>query len=159
MYICVLFHHWLTTISVSPSSTDYACRTHSQPIMFPMHLQRHVCISEVDISKFVTLSAYIQHVYTYAYDCCCRTASGTSRSPSVVLAAIMKSKNLSLDAALDILKTRAPHIQPNAGFIAQLELWAEMGYEVDEAHPGYKQFLLDQVCVIYIHKILGIYAM
>lgn len=71
--------------------------------------------------------------------------AGTSRSPSVVLAAIMKAKGLALPQALDVLKARAPHISPNPGFMAQLELWGEMGYQVDEAHPAYKQFLLDQV--------------
>jgi dual specificity phosphatase 12 len=68
-----------------------------------------------------------------------------SRSPAVVLAAIMKAKALSLDQALRVLQSRAPHISPNPGFMAQLELWADMGCQLDESHPGYKQFMLDQV--------------
>jgi hypothetical protein len=36
-------------------------------------------------------------------------------------------------------------VSPNPGFMAQLELWGEMGCCVDEDHPAYKQFMLDQV--------------
>eukprot|EP00878_Enallax_costatus_P046632 GHUV01056871.1.p1 GENE.GHUV01056871.1~~GHUV01056871.1.p1 ORF type:complete len:173 (+),score=31.26 GHUV01056871.1:277-795(+) len=71
--------------------------------------------------------------------------AGTSRSPAIVLAAVMKAKGLGVPQALEILKARAPHVQPNPGFMAQLELWAEMSFQVDESHPAYKQFLLDQV--------------
>ncbi|WIA42276.1 hypothetical protein OEZ86_008291 [Tetradesmus obliquus] len=71
--------------------------------------------------------------------------AGTSRSPSVVLAAIMKAKGLALEQALGVLRAKAPHICPNPGFMAQLELWGEMGCCLDEEHPAYKQFLLDQV--------------
>ncbi|KAF6264080.1 HAD-like domain-containing protein [Scenedesmus sp. NREL 46B-D3] len=71
--------------------------------------------------------------------------AGTSRSPSVVAAAIMKAKGLALDEALAVLRARAPHASPNPGFMAQLELWGEMGCCVDEDHPVYKQFMLDQV--------------
>jgi hypothetical protein len=43
------------------------------------------------------------------------------------------------------LGPRAPRVSPNPGFLAQLELWGEMGCCVDEDHPAYKQFMLDQV--------------
>lgn len=58
----------------------------------------------------------------------------------------MKAKGLELPKALEVLRGRAPHISPNPGFMAQLELWGEMGYQVEEGHPAYKQFMLDQVC-------------
>jgi hypothetical protein len=57
----------------------------------------------------------------------------------------MKAKGLALDQALAVLRARAPHVSPNLGFMAQLELWGEMGCCCDEDHPAYKQFMLDQV--------------
>jgi hypothetical protein len=36
--------------------------------------------------------------------------------------------------------------------MAQLELWGEMGCCVDEDHPAYKQFMLDQVRQGKTHK-------
>jgi dual specificity phosphatase 12 len=63
----------------------------------------------------------------------------------VVVAAIMKAKGLALQQALEVLRARAPHVALNPGFMAQLELWGEMGCCLDEDHPAYKQFLLDQV--------------
>lgn len=47
--------------------------------------------------------------------------------------------------AVKLLQARVPQISPNPGFMAQLELWGEMGCVIDETHPGYKQFLLAQV--------------
>jgi hypothetical protein len=34
--------------------------------------------------------------------------------------------------------------------MAQLELWGEMGCCLDEDHPAYKQFLLDQVSQFFL---------
>lgn len=73
--------------------------------------------------------------------CCLMTiCPGTSRSPAVVAAAIMKAKGLSLQDALRVLQARVPHAAPNPGFMAQLELWGEMGCQIDEDHPGFKQY-------------------
>ncbi len=63
----------------------------------------------------------------------------------MVIAAIMKAKGLALQDALRVLQARVPAASPNPGFMAQLELWGEMGCQIDEDHPGYKQFLLAKV--------------
>jgi len=57
----------------------------------------------------------------------------------------MKAKGLALQDALRVLQARIPHAAPNPGFMAQLELWGEMGCQIDEDHPGYKQYLLAKV--------------
>eukprot|EP00879_Flechtneria_rotunda_P030268 GHRR01032881.1.p1 GENE.GHRR01032881.1~~GHRR01032881.1.p1 ORF type:complete len:356 (+),score=106.91 GHRR01032881.1:23-1090(+) len=71
--------------------------------------------------------------------------AGTSRSPAVITAALMKAKGLTLPKALEVLRNKAPHASPNPGFMAQLALWGDMGCDIDEAHPAYKQFMLDQI--------------
>lgn len=71
--------------------------------------------------------------------------AGTSRSPAVVIAAIMKAKGLAAQEALGVLQARVPAACPNPGFVAQLELWGEMGCQIDEEHPGYKQYMLAKV--------------
>jgi dual specificity phosphatase 12 len=59
----------------------------------------------------------------------------------------MKAKRLPAGEALAALQARAPGAAPNPGFMAQLELWGEMGCAIEEGHPGYKQFMLAQVRV------------
>lgn len=72
-------------------------------------------------------------------------SAGTSRSPAVVIAAFMKAKGLAVQDALRVLQARVPAAGPNPGFMAQLELWGEMGCEIDEDHAGYKQYMLAKV--------------
>lgn len=98
-----------------------------------------VVVLHAKSTSLLTLHTFLaQHTYT-------RKQTGTSRSPAVVIAAIMKAKGLALQDALRVLKSRVPHAAPNPGFMAQLELWGEMGCQIDEGHPGYKQYLLAKV--------------
>lgn len=57
----------------------------------------------------------------------------------------MKAKGLAVQDALRVMQARVPHAAPNPGFMAQLELWGEMGCQIDEEHPGYKQYMLSKV--------------
>lgn len=63
----------------------------------------------------------------------------------MVIAAIMKAKGLAVQDALRVLQARVPAACPNSGFMAQLELWGEMGCQIDEDHAGYKQYMLAKV--------------
>jgi len=45
---------------------------------------------------------------------------GRSRSASVVVAHLMQSQNLDVDAALKLVQQQRPHTQPNSGFMHQL---------------------------------------
>ncbi len=87
------------------------------------------------------------HHYPYAL-LPSRRAAGVSRSAAVIAATIMRAKRLDADAAMQALRVRAPGAMPNAGFLAQLQLWGDMGWDLDTAHPGYKQHQLDMVRLI-----------
>lgn len=71
--------------------------------------------------------------------------AGVSRSAAVVAALVMKAKQLEPYDALVILRRAAPGAAPNAGFRDQLGVWSDMGWALDERHPAYKAFMLDQV--------------
>lgn len=49
--------------------------------------------------------------------------AGKSRSASVVLAYLMKYKNMGFGTAMAYLKQRRPRVNPNVGFIEQLKLY------------------------------------
>lgn len=63
--------------------------------------------------------------------------AGRSRSVTVVAAYFIMSKHLSPDEALNVIRTNLPRAQPNSGFMAQLEMWHEMGCALVR---GYEQY-------------------
>ncbi|CAH0405679.1 unnamed protein product [Chilo suppressalis] len=67
---------------------------------------------------------------------------GVSRSASVVIAYMMERHGASYEDALDMVKQKRRFVCPNAGFVAQLKLYAQMGFKIDKEDPRYKQFRL-----------------
>jgi hypothetical protein len=70
---------------------------------------------------------------------------GMSRSAAVVAALIMRAKRLEPYDSLVILRRAVRSAAPNAGFMDQLGVWADMGWCLNERHPSYKAFMLEQV--------------
>lgn len=68
--------------------------------------------------------------------------AGVSRSPTIVAAYIMREKQLSAQQALDIIKLRRSFIEPNRGFMEQLDLYHELRYNVDQTEAAYRRFLV-----------------
>ena len=48
---------------------------------------------------------------------------GVSRSSTIVCAYLMKSRGISVQAALDMVKEKRQGVRPNPGFIKQLGEW------------------------------------
>lgn len=61
------------------------------------------------------------------------------------MAYLMKLQGASALDALSALQKPHPAAQPNAGFMRQLQLWATMGCRLDERHPAYRRFRMEQV--------------
>ena len=68
-------------------------------------------------------------------------AQGESRSVAVVVAYLMRKYRLNYGQAFHAVKRKVPGAEPNAGFVQQLLLFAEMGCTVDAAHTLYKEFV------------------
>lgn len=67
--------------------------------------------------------------------------AGVSRSPTIVTAYLMHKKKLRFKEALAIIKQTRPFVNPNPGFIEQLKLFREMGYQFDKHNPAYIEYL------------------
>ncbi|ODM91541.1 Dual specificity protein phosphatase 12, partial [Orchesella cincta] len=67
---------------------------------------------------------------------------GVSRSATIVLAYLMHKYNISLEEALERVKSKREAIGPNHGFISQLKLYEKMGYHIDRSSPVFKRFRL-----------------
>ncbi|KAL4420279.1 hypothetical protein ABPG77_005619 [Micractinium sp. CCAP 211/92] len=83
---------------------------------------------------------------------------GVSRSAAVAAAYLMASSagaagggpgGLDPDAALAALRRACPAAAPNAGFVAQLQLFHAMGCRLQDGYVPYKRFLLQQAANHY----------
>ncbi|OAL54512.1 phosphatases II [Pyrenochaeta sp. DS3sAY3a] len=63
---------------------------------------------------------------------------GISRSGAVIIAVLMRRFSLPYPDALDMARVYRPVVSPNEGFATQLQLWADMGFDVFEVEtePG-----------------------
>ncbi|KAI9271728.1 protein-tyrosine phosphatase-like protein [Phascolomyces articulosus] len=68
--------------------------------------------------------------------------AGMSRSTAVVAAYLMRTRQLSPQAALDMVKAKRTFAQPNSGFMEQLDLYQLLQYRVDTSHVAYRRFLV-----------------
>lgn len=68
---------------------------------------------------------------------------GVSRSAAVAVAYVMKNENLGLEDAIAKVKAHRSRIRINAGFMQQLQRWADNGYK----SPGICQRLYDIVAI------------
>lgn len=74
------------------------------------------------------------------------SAMGKSRSVTVTIAYLLrKYPQHTVKSALELIRESRPIAEPNDGFMAQLQLYKEMGCPRDiEAHPKYQRWLYDQ---------------
>lgn len=88
---------------------------------------KHLCLHILDLPQ-TELSDY----YTQAFNFIDQSISeegkvlihcnaGVSRSAAILIAYLMKSQNLSYEAAWSLVKDKRPSINPNIGFIIQLK--------------------------------------
>ncbi|KAI7834370.1 protein-tyrosine phosphatase-like protein [Kickxella alabastrina] len=69
--------------------------------------------------------------------------AGQSRSATAAAAYLMHEQKLTAEQAVQAVKQRRPQIYPNQGFLDQLDLYYDLGYEVTEAKPLYRRFLIN----------------
>ncbi|KAL1513306.1 hypothetical protein ABEB36_002728 [Hypothenemus hampei] len=67
---------------------------------------------------------------------------GVSRSATVVIAYVMKKYELSYSEAFERVKSKRSIVFPNQGFVSQLKLYKELGYEIKVSDMKYKLFRL-----------------
>ena len=89
-------------------------------------------------TNVITIETVNSYVWYYVY-------FQVSRSTTLVLAYLMKSKKWSLARALDEVKAKRPIICPNEGFINQLELYEAMSCKLDKSFLPYKLYKLSSI--------------
>ena len=70
------------------------------------------------------------------------SAMGKSRSATVLSAYLMQTRNLDAEAAIALIRETRSFVEPNPGFMEQLELYHKMQFAEDlDAHPAYQRWL------------------
>ncbi|KAH9042687.1 hypothetical protein EDB85DRAFT_1916277 [Lactarius pseudohatsudake] len=70
--------------------------------------------------------------------------AGASRSVTVAAAYVMYSQNIDASAALDLIRKVRPTINPNAGFMAQLEIFHQASFKVSRRDKATRMFYLER---------------
>lgn len=80
-----------------------------------------------------------------------------SRSVAVAAAYMMRKGKIGVEQALTMIRTRRPAILPNEGFLAQLDLYENIDYELDQKHAAYRRFILANMAEEYNSKYIYTY--
>ncbi|KAH7886986.1 hypothetical protein F5I97DRAFT_1936558 [Phlebopus sp. FC_14] len=70
--------------------------------------------------------------------------AGISRSATIVAAYLMHSRKLDVSTALDMIKKVRPYIEPNQGFIDQLEIFHQASYKFTRRDKATRMFYLER---------------
>ncbi|XP_076232974.1 dual specificity protein phosphatase MPK-4 [Calliopsis andreniformis] len=77
---------------------------------------------------------------------------GVSRSATLVIAYLMKKYGKSFSDTFEMVKEKRRFVGPNAGFLAQLKLYEEMGFEIDNTDVQFKMYRL-QIAADKVRKV------
>nr|CDI55933.1 related to Tyrosine specific protein phosphatase and dual specificity protein phosphatase [Melanopsichium pennsylvanicum 4] len=74
--------------------------------------------------------------------------AGCSRSVAIVAAYLMHTRRISSDTAVGMIKRRRADAGPNRGFLAQLELYEQVGFEIDMKWQAVRRFLMSKTDIL-----------
>ncbi|KAJ7774470.1 hypothetical protein DFH07DRAFT_100311 [Mycena maculata] len=70
--------------------------------------------------------------------------AGMSRSVTIVAAYLMCTQNIDTQSALDIIRKARPNIEPNPGFLLQLEIFYKAAYKISRRDKTTRMFYLER---------------
>ncbi|KAI0254635.1 hypothetical protein BJV78DRAFT_1274060 [Lactifluus subvellereus] len=102
-------------------------------------------VEEADILQHLIPSiTFIQAELDKGWGVLVHCQAGTSRSATVAAAYIMYSQNLDAGPAIDLIRKVRSSINPNAGFMAQLEIFHQASYKVSRRDKATRMFYLER---------------
>lgn len=87
--------------------------------------------------------AFIQRIIATGKAVIVHCQAGISRSPTIVIAYVMKREQKRLRAAFDMVREKRPCINPNAGFWSQLEQYEAQLFGLSESTYPYHEYITD----------------
>ncbi|KAL6304400.1 hypothetical protein BKA93DRAFT_733115 [Sparassis latifolia] len=71
--------------------------------------------------------------------------AGLSRSATIVAAYLMYAQEIDAPSALEVIRKARPNVQPNAGFLEQLDIFHEASFKVSRRDKATRMFYLERV--------------
>ncbi|KAJ2340903.1 tyrosine protein phosphatase yvh1 [Coemansia sp. RSA 2618] len=94
------------------------------------------------IQYFPQTNRFIGHALKEGGRVLVHCMAGQSRSVAAAAAYLMQARRLTSEQALAFIKERRPQIHPNEGFLEQLQLYYDIGFDVSAAAALYRRFLV-----------------
>jgi len=130
----------MITIEIRPLDASYLAQT----------VKRYLYINVMDHSKqdilshFEASNEFIESALkTPSNKVYVHCVAGVSRSASLVIAYIMKTRSMDYTEAHSLVQQKRKVIDPNEGFVRQLTLYHKMKYSIDIANIEYRRLVLD----------------
>ncbi|KAJ7778113.1 hypothetical protein B0H16DRAFT_1405873 [Mycena metata] len=70
--------------------------------------------------------------------------AGMSRSVTLVAAYLMYTQNINPQAALDVIRTARPNVEPNPGFLLQLEIFHNAAFKISRRDKTTRMFYMER---------------
>lgn len=113
-------------------------------------VKRYLYINVMDHSKqdilshFETSNEFIETALkTPSNKVYVHCVAGISRSASLVIAYIMKTRSMNYNEAFELVSQKRRVVDPNEGFVMQLTLYHRMKYTIDIGNLEYRRLVLD----------------
>ncbi|KAI0716371.1 hypothetical protein C8Q76DRAFT_647342 [Earliella scabrosa] len=97
------------------------------------------------LQHFVPSITFIQSELDKGYGVLVHCQAGMSRSVAIVAAYLMVTQALDPDGALEVIRKARPDVQPNEGFMRQLEIFHQASFKVSKRDKETRLFYLERV--------------
>ncbi|KAI0720791.1 hypothetical protein C8T65DRAFT_567048 [Cerioporus squamosus] len=96
------------------------------------------------LQHFVPSITFIQSELDKGYGVLVHCQAGMSRSVAIVAAYLMVTQGLDADGALEVIRKARPDVQPNEGFMHQLDIFYASSFKVSKRDKETRMFYLER---------------
>ncbi|KAI1784869.1 hypothetical protein LXA43DRAFT_1066409 [Ganoderma leucocontextum] len=103
------------------------------------------------LQHFVPSIAFIEAELDKGWGVLVHCQAGMSRSVAIITAYLMVTQALDTEGALEVIRKARPDVQPNEGFMRQLEIFHQASFRVSKRDKETRLFYLERV----VHEVMN----
>ncbi|KAF9817014.1 hypothetical protein IEO21_03688 [Rhodonia placenta] len=97
------------------------------------------------LAHLFSAAAFIEAEHSKGKGVLVHCQAGISRSATIVAAYLMYVRHIDVGSALELIRKARPSVQPNPGFLRQLEIFHQASYKVSKRDKATRMFYLERV--------------
>ncbi|XP_046738310.1 dual specificity protein phosphatase MPK-4-like [Diprion similis] len=137
---------WLREAKITHILTLDSCPLPRKIQLLPDITFKYIQVTDLPredlLTYFEETYQFIKHAQDDGHKTLVHCYFGVSRSAAVVIAFIMKKYSMIFTEAFDLVKSKRRFVGPNPGFVAQLKLYQDMGFSIDNTNVQFKMYRL-----------------